>query len=318
MFRSPFLVLSISFLITIRQNGISAAATSSPTQITTRPPVIVPERFPVSLHRAIKNFNASQYQQALRALDDTKDTPADTRNLLKGIILWHSGKRAEAGEPLAASLRNRPGNADALYYLGLVLSDAHEFDKAVQQFEEALWFGKLKIVSPAIVYYQIGLSYQQTKKLGKASENFGRALSLDPQLTSAAVHLASIEIEQGNAAQAVTRLREAISKNPNDSDLKRELARALLTGSNPTFNKREIAEAREILDELLHKNSKKISYDDPSLTLYLKALITVGELTKAEKLLLKAARARPNDPELGNLSRQLEIEKRALEASSPN
>jgi tetratricopeptide (TPR) repeat protein len=153
---------------------------------------------------------ASQiYLDLLKQYPDNEVVRTSVRAKL--IETYLRGKdRSQAVEQLEATIRDNPGNAQAYFVLGDILSEQHDWEKAADH------YGKAVLFNPAFepAYYALALAQINTddlvgalRTLAKAKERFGETFSFEfvsgmaettrSNYTAAIKHLTAAEIMAG-------------------------------------------------------------------------------------------------------------------------
>lgn len=163
----------------------------------------------------------SQYHlvQALK-LDPGPDLlPVVLRDLGQSCLA--TGRYAEA-EKLFTRLREHPKFAAlARKHLGQVAFALGKYKNAIQHYRHYL---EAAGDEPQALT-QVGLSYLHLGELERAREACHRALLLDPHYAAARHALACVLIEEGQSAEAMRLLREALEEDPGDLPCYVELVR---------------------------------------------------------------------------------------------
>lgn len=163
--------------------------------------------------------------------------------LLKGIILYHQKKPAEAVIELQKSLRVQP-TAGTYYYLGLSHYNRNELEQAINALQKAAdmapAFSQARIVSAAIflrqnrpdaaiaeigkvmqvdennalAYNILGSAYMAKNKYDEAIKELNTALTLDPGLVDAHLKKGYFNLSRGKSQEAEAELKTAVRIAP--------------------------------------------------------------------------------------------------------
>ena len=283
--------------------------------------------YPEDLSPVIKAINSGNYENALKEIEAlapviktnkkgkkkiiTKDVPPEKKKYLKGIALLKLGKFAEAKQALKESLALRGSNGDTVAELAFANLALGEYDKALQNFKEALWLDNMKEHSPADIYYQIGFIYQSKDDTEVATENYKKALDINNTHIMSSIKLAELSFANGEKKRAVKLLRHLCEKGIATNEAKRLLATMLLTNVDPLIDGSDIKYALEIIKPIFESSNKDTHYKDPAFPVYIKALLLSDELNTAEEEIQLALKKDKNNPNLQRLIQQIELEKSA-------
>jgi len=153
----------------------------------------------------------SSAEQAFEAATELVPTSSALHTDL-GLSRLAAGREADAVGALQASsgLDSKDYQADltlAYYYMS-----KEQFDEALA----AIAVLESKLPDAAGVYNLRGVAYAGKKDLAAARSNFERALQLNPTLTSAAVRLAALDLQENNVPAARARYR-GVLENDNSN-----------------------------------------------------------------------------------------------------
>lgn len=256
---------------------------------------------------------AGDYASALKALPQTlskRAARADRSYLLQGLCQYATGDYKSAIASFRLSLQTKPSNSDTLFFLALSQQAAGLAEPALQSIEESLWFAKHNWVKADRVQYERGLLLSLKPDAAKAIDALTQAIKLNPQLTPARILLARLQQDSGNRAEAIRLLREGTSLQSNDSDLRLELAKALINGADRKINRTDIEESVKLTQEAFNSAGESAASKDAHLA-YIRALIAAGTLDSAADKVALAAKRFPGDQDVETLRKQLAIEKDA-------
>ena len=159
----------------------------------------------------------SDFQRAVEALEAAAKLSDDLPRLhfSLGVAYLRTGRNREAISALERELQRLPRDYWTLYYLAF-LHDAEG-------------------------------------QLDAARERARLALALQPLSADAGALLGKVLLKQGKAADAVPPLEIAVAQNPNDSNLRFQLARAYQQSGRRQDAAREFAEAQRLKDQGIEK-----------------------------------------------------------------
>ncbi|HEX5086126.1 MAG TPA: tetratricopeptide repeat protein [Blastocatellia bacterium] len=105
------------------------------------------------------------------------------------------------------------------------------------------------------LYYLAFLSDAEGR-LDAARKRAQLALELQPRSSDACALLGKVLLKQGRAAEATQPLETAVAQNPNDANLRFQLARAYQQSGRRQEATREFAEAQRLKDKGIEKERK--------------------------------------------------------------
>ena len=127
-----------------------------------------------------------------------------------GRLLYRQGQYATAAVHLQRALAWQPRDFWLYYELGRALQQAGQTEAALGQYHQAL---SLKRRPEAL--NAIGALHLLAGRTQVARTHFLQALELDPNNPDIHVNLALIELESGNHAAAIDRLRQVLARGPS-------------------------------------------------------------------------------------------------------
>ena len=128
----------------------------------------------------------------------------------RAVEAWMAGRNAEAIELFKRSLKERPENARAHNYLGMVYRRTGEQKSAQREFEESIR------IDPSFgsAFYNFGALYQEREMFEEAREKYIRAVDLAPDLIQAHNSLGVVSTRLGKYEEAVNAFERALELNP--------------------------------------------------------------------------------------------------------
>lgn len=148
----------------------------------------------------IASIDQLQYADALAAFNQAlklrPDYPDGWINIALTNLEWE--KYSEAREPLQKALELSPGNARALYYMGLVERRSGNCDAEVADFEQVV----AQFPDARDARRELGISYYQTHRYAEARTQFEALQRIDPDDLAAHYNLAVIYRRLGMKAKA--------------------------------------------------------------------------------------------------------------------
>jgi tetratricopeptide (TPR) repeat protein len=152
------------------------------------------------------------------------DLPAEQQQALDRAIDLHSNGDLVAAEKLyRAVLAERPDQADALHYLGVIALQSGRFGDAVELIEQAV------ASRPEYIDAILNLAYG-LNAIGQheaAAEQFKTVLRLQPELTDTRRNLADTLLRIGHIDDAIENYKQVLIARPDALDIRRNIAKAL-------------------------------------------------------------------------------------------
>lgn len=131
--------------------------------------------------------------------------------LAEGLRHHQNGDLAKAGELYRKALDIEPNNPDALNLMGVLMTQAGQFDTAVSVLEIAAQ----NAPDFAPIHVNLGNAYQAAGRLDDAIQAFTTAKMADISVTEAHLNLASALIQAGHTDEALESLDIVIKLAPN-------------------------------------------------------------------------------------------------------
>ena len=157
---------------------------------------------------------------------------------------------------LKAFLEKNPGEANALYFLGISYTRKKMFPEAIQALTQVTEL--VPNFPPA--YFELGVCYQQQGDRDKAIEFYRKNLELDPAKVDSAYNAGLILFGLGRIDEARVQFDKALTLKPDDPDI-------LEMASRCYINAGEFAKAIEYLEKA------KAGSKDPDKVKFLNDLI---------------------------------------------
>ena len=194
------------------------------------------------------------------------------------------GQLAQAEAELAAALRARPADANALNLLGVVRAEQRRDAEAEELFMRAVK------VAPALVgaYLNLGRLYLAGRKTERALWAFERADELSPGRAEVSFNLAALYAERRDYERALTRLAE-VPHDAADAELTSLRVRSHLAFAESLLRKGDLARAEENYAAALALRPE----DPDTLRGAARAARARGEYEKALSHLVRARKLAP-------------------------
>jgi len=161
-------------------------------------------------------------------------------SIAQAILEYDAKNYPKALEYLKEALAADPKNAEANYYVGLVLVAQQKPGEAVAAFEKARAAAP---TDPAILY-QLGLAYFTQKEYGKAEGPLEQVFKAAPKTDGVGYYLGHTKFKRGDYTGALAALRGGASSDPDIQQLTRVYAGyALAAQGKPDEADAEIKQA---------------------------------------------------------------------------
>ncbi|MEO6602042.1 MAG: tetratricopeptide repeat protein [Polyangiaceae bacterium] len=147
--------------------------------------------------------------------------PSPRQLLAQARKMHRDGRKTEAEGTYRQLIRSNPRNHQALSSLGVLLGESGRLNEAIQSLERASAIE----VNPTYLT-QLGVVYRLAGRLDSAAESFGRILEIESEFPDARLNLASILIDAGADADALSLLHEALRLGPDGGRLRAAASRA--------------------------------------------------------------------------------------------
>jgi tetratricopeptide (TPR) repeat protein len=108
-------------------------------------------------------------------------------HLVQGKRLYFKGKFNQATKHLIRSIANNRENWESYYYLGLTQQKKNRYDRAIGSFNNSLKHAPVDREIRAKINYALGVCWEHDGYFVKASDNYNRAIKLNPDYTQAKI-----------------------------------------------------------------------------------------------------------------------------------
>ena len=234
--------------------------------------------------KAETEFDAGRYQNARKILEAIRDlrTPDAAFHDLLGSAYYAIDDPKKASQEFQEAVRLEPADPEHYFKLGMVFLKHRTADPAIYVYKSAL---KSRPDVPKL-WFGLGLSQYLASRFGEAEQALRKALALDPQYDAAYVVLGDLlelsgrtadaleifrkamEVRpdlflsyyyygklaskegQENSADAITKLRKAVSLNPSFPEARYELGKALVRAGQTSEAIEQLDRSLELKPEL--------------------------------------------------------------------
>src|SRR5579871_331905 len=203
----------------------------------------------------------------------------------QGVLVLHAAALGEVlgGRPLDAlvhcqqALAIDPENPETMNLIGIVYTEAKQFDHAVE------WGSRAIRKQPKPAYLTtLGVALLKLRRHDDALKAFDKAVQLKPDEAEPWWHMANVLIEAGRSSEALLCLEHTLRLNPQHGDA--------------AYQAGHILHALERFEEaLVYLDRSAELRPDHALTLHMRALI-LKELNRLEEALANNQRAIELDP----------------------
>ncbi|MBO0724371.1 MAG: tetratricopeptide repeat protein [Blastocatellia bacterium] len=172
--------------------------------------------------------------------------------LLKGQNYLADSDFQHAGEALEAAAKLSEDLPRLYFSLGVAYLRMERDREAIRAFERELQ----RLPRDYWTLYYLAFLREAEGELDAAREKAALALALQPRPADASALLGKVLLKQGKAAEAAPPLETAVAQNPNDANLRFQLARAYQQSGRRQDAAREFAEAQRLKDQAIEKERK--------------------------------------------------------------
>jgi protein O-mannosyl-transferase len=196
-----------------------------------------------------------------------------------GLIMFKTGRNAEAIEQYKQALQIKPGYIPAQYNLGVALFQAGRLQEAIEHYEEAL---RLK---PDYIeaHNNIGNALVKTGQFDEAIDHYQQVLRLDPDFADAHYNLGNVLFKINRVEEAIGHYERALTLNPDNPDAHGNLGSALI----------QTGRVDEAIEH--YRQALRLKPNNPELHNNLGlALVQTGRPVEAIEHYVEAMRLRPD------------------------
>lgn len=173
-------------------------------------------------------------------------------HLLKGQNYLADSDFQHAVESLEAATKLSDGLPRLHFSLGVAYLRMGRNQESIQAFEREL----KGMPRDYWTLYYLAFLHDAEGQLDAARDRAHIAFALQPLSADAGALLGKVLLKQGKAAEAVPPLETAVAQNPNDANLRFQLARAYQQSGRRQDAVREFAEAQRLKDQGIEKERK--------------------------------------------------------------
>ncbi|MDE3180752.1 MAG: tetratricopeptide repeat protein [Acidobacteriota bacterium] len=175
----------------------------------------------------------------------TRLDPDDTHAaVLLGRLYWLNNDPAKAEASFKSVLGSHPDSASALSYLGKLLMDQEQYRQALAILEKVPENQR----SPSTLA-MLGLAYSETGSIDKAIASYKEALSIDPDNSDVRRQYADALMRNGKLDVARAQFLEVVKMNPQDGLTHLRLAQLDQAEGQFGTAAKELAQARTLLPD---------------------------------------------------------------------
>ncbi|MBN1307923.1 MAG: tetratricopeptide repeat protein, partial [Chitinispirillaceae bacterium] len=201
-----------------------------------------PNNYAKLAHLYIQTKNWKRATEMLEKSLTFENAPPSLMGLLARAYMA-MGRKKEAMEYLRTYIRNAPNDSSAWYELGMLFYENKEFSNAAKALERAVQLMKRP---PASLYKLIGISRLESGDTTKATKFLENARTIDKTDKEVVAMLATCYRSSGNARQLGGMLLEQLKLEPDNDNVRLELAELYL-------QEEKFTEATRLLEDALSK-----------------------------------------------------------------
>jgi tetratricopeptide (TPR) repeat protein len=173
-------------------------------------------------------------------------------HLLKGQNYLADSDFQHAAESLEEAAKLSDNLPRLHFSLGVAYLRAGRNQEAIRAFARELQ----RLPRDYWTLYYLAFLNEAEGQLDAARERAQLALTLQPRSADACALLGKVLLKQGKATEAAAPLETAVAQNPNDANLRFQLARAYQQSGRRQDAAREFAEAQRLKDQGIEKERK--------------------------------------------------------------
>ncbi|MEZ4753452.1 MAG: tetratricopeptide repeat protein [Bdellovibrionota bacterium] len=295
----------------------SESETESKSEPETNEAKLSEQYFPDYLKDPFADFQAGKYKQVLASLKPLKESKKikaarDKIYLLEAMTYKELSQFDNAKKSLLTSRKLRAANSDMLYLLSVCEHQLGNSEKAVEYMEEALWFSKHNLYNAEEIKIKLALLYRHLGQPEKA-ETVLKTVPAGAH-PGGLLMLAEMQLQEDKKQEAINTLKKLVNTEPENPEAKIALANALLTNTDRTFGRKDITEAKELIETVYNAENASEYIKHKAFPVYIKSKIETGELKQAKQEVDAALLKESGNPEYLRLAKQIQIE---LEANLP-
>ncbi len=187
-----------------------------------------------------ENDNTSALKELMKAKELTPDDP-QVYNVI-GLVYLKKKDYKSAKENFDRALTIDPYLSEAHNNLGTLYLELRQWEDAIGEFKKAL--SNPLYATPERAFCNIGWAYYRMEDIGRAIENYNKALNVAPDYFLAHYNLGIGYLSINKLDEAIDEFRFAINSNPDFADAHYQLGLIY-------FNMDRKAEAREKFEEVV-------------------------------------------------------------------
>ena len=149
--------------------------------------------------------------QTIPGLENGSNTPGQKNSIHKANSILNPGAIISINSGRASTLGSSATRAEDIRKIGDTYIDALDYNGALNYYTKAL-----AVKSSPYIYNNLGLAYENLKKLNEAKKYYREALQLDPEYSISIRNLALLYSKSGEYDSAFYFLRRRLVSNPND------------------------------------------------------------------------------------------------------
>lgn len=264
-----------------------------------------------SAYEAILKGNYPAFHRLLNTKQLRKSTDEETL-FLAALSALGERELEEATRVAHLMLKKRSSDSDAVSLLAYIQRSRKDYKKALQYFNEALWFDNFSLYHNAQVRSDFAALLLAEEREVEAEEQYRKAVKQGPSHPDGWLGLSNLLLQNGNINEAKSLLQQAPPGVQDTPDIQLALAETLIRGQSSLFGKSDAKEALRLVKQALEKLDPKERAEHDRFGIVIKTFTMNKMFNEARTELVAAIQNFPHDERVLALQKQLDLEEEAV------